>query len=103
MKYVMTWTTRLLASGQDNELTSKRGVEMFAKWTPPAGLKFHEFVGRVDAGGGFAVVETDNLADLLDGTSKFAPFNEFQVYPVVDVSDWIHAAAEGIGFRESIT
>ncbi len=102
MKYVMSWTTRYHGSATDNENTAKRGVETFTKWTPPAGLKFEQFVGRIDGSGGFAVVETDNVADLLDGTAKFAPSNEFQIYPVVDITDWIQAATEGIGFRESI-
>ncbi|MFN8228965.1 MAG: DUF3303 family protein [Mycobacterium sp.] len=99
----MSWTTRYHGGVMDNENAAKRGVETFAKWTPPAGLKFEQFVGRIDGNGGFAVVETDNVADLLDGTAKFAPANEFQIYPVVDIADWIQAATDGIGFRESIS
>jgi len=37
-------------------------------------------------------VETDNAADLLDGSGKFFPLNEFQIYPVVDIADWVRAA-----------
>jgi hypothetical protein len=66
-------------------------------------LKFEQFVGRVDGGGGFAVVETDNPADLLEGTSKFSPLNEFQIFPVVDLDEWIQAANSGIEYRESVT
>jgi hypothetical protein len=60
-------------------------------------------VGRVDAEGGFAVVETDNPAELLNDTAKFAPYNVFQIYPVVDISDWAHQAQDGIEYRESIS
>ena len=59
-------------------------LELFSKWKPPKGTTFHQFVGRLDAEGGFAVVETDNPSELLDSTGKFAPYNVFQVYPVVD-------------------
>ena len=52
MKYVMSWTTRYHGSATDNENTAKRGVETFTKWTPPAGLKFEQFVGRIDGVGG---------------------------------------------------
>lgn len=103
MKYVMTWTPRLGGSGQDNEAAAKRGIEMFSKWTPGPGLKIEQFVGRVDGGGGFAVVDAQGPADLLEGTSKFAPYNDFQIYPVVDVEDWVRAAAEGVAFREAIS
>jgi len=103
MKYVLSWATRLNGTALENEASTKRGLELFTNWTAPAGLKFEQFVGRVDGGGGFAVVETDDPADLLDGASKFVPFNEFQIFPVVDLEEWMQAANNGIEFRESIT
>ena len=103
MKYVMTWTPRLSGSAEENEAATRRGLELFSKWQQPAGTTFHQFVARVDGAGGFAVVETDNPADLLDGTGKFGPLNEFQLYPVVDIADWVQAAQEGVEFRESIS
>jgi hypothetical protein len=78
-------------------------LELFSKWQQPASTKFLQFVGRVDGSGGFAVVETDNPADLLDGAGKFGPVNEFQIYPVVDIADWVRAAQDGVEFRESIS
>ncbi len=35
---------------------------------------FHQFVGKLDGTGGFAVVETDNPMDLADAPSKFGYF-----------------------------
>jgi hypothetical protein len=103
MKYVMAWTTRLGGSGKENEAGVQRALQLFSKWQPPDGSTFHQFVGRLDGEGGFAVVETDNPAELLDGTSKFAPFNLFQIYPVVDMNDWAQSAQAGVDFRESIS
>ena len=103
MKYAMTWTSRLNGSGKDNEEALRRALALFSKWQPPAGTTFHQFVGRVDAGGGYAIVETDNPAELLDGTSKFIAFNEFQIHPVVDMAEWAHAGQEGIDFRYSVS
>jgi Protein of unknown function (DUF3303) len=62
----------------------------------------HQFVGRLDAEGGFAVVETDNPAELLDSTGKFASFNVFQIYPVVDIDQWAQTLQDGAEFRASI-
>jgi hypothetical protein len=103
MKYVMTWTPRLNGSAEENDAAARRGLELFSKWQPPAGSTFHQFVARLDGGGGFAVVETDNPADLLDGTSKFGTLNEFELHPVVDMPDWVRSAQEGVAFRESVS
>jgi hypothetical protein len=103
MKYVLTWTSRLNGSERDNEDAMRRGSELFAKWQAPEGTTFHQFVGRVDGAGGFAVVEADTIDGILDGVSKFGALNAFEVFPVVDVADWMAAAQEGIEFRESIS
>ena len=99
MKYAMTWTTRAGGSGKDNEESARRGLELFSKWQPTAGTTFHQFVARLDAEGGFAIVETDNPSELLAETMKFAPYNVFQIYPVIDMDAFAHAAQEGIDFR----
>jgi Domain of unknown function (DUF3303) len=67
MKYVISSTARLNGSGKENEAAMRRGLELYSKWTPPASSTIHQFVGRVDGGGSFAVVETDDPADLLGG------------------------------------
>ena len=103
MKYVMTWTPRLSGSTAENEAAVRRSLEVFSKWQIPASSTFHQFVSRIDGNGGFAVVETDNSADLLDGAAKFGPFNEFQLYPVVDMAEFTRAAQDGVEFRESIS
>ncbi|MCV7060582.1 DUF3303 domain-containing protein [Mycolicibacterium vaccae] len=102
MKYAMTWTSRLGAAGKDNEEALRRALELFSKWQPPAGTTFHQFVGRVDGEGGFAIVETDNGTELLAETMKFSPFNSFQIHPVVDMDQWAQAAQQGIDYRNSI-
>jgi hypothetical protein len=102
MKYVMAWTSRLGGSGKENEEGVARALELFSKWQPAAGTTFHQFVGRLDSEGGYAVVETDNPTELLESTAKFAPFNVFQIHPVVDINDWAQTAQEGVDFRLSI-
>jgi hypothetical protein len=103
MKYVMTWTTRLNGSAAENEAAVRRGLELYSKWQPRASTTFHQFVARLDGAGGFAVVEADNPADLLDDVGKFSALNEFQIYPVVDMDESIAALRDGVEFRESIS
>jgi hypothetical protein len=99
MKYVTAWTWRQGGSAKDNEDTIKRVLEVFSKWTPPASTTFHQFVGRLDGGGGFSVTETDNPADLANVTSIFAPYFDYQIYPVADIAEIAQAAQKGVEFR----
>ncbi len=102
MKYLMTYTFRLNGSAAENERSIKRGLEVFSKWTPPQSATFHQWVSRVDGNGGCAIVETDNVADLLDGVAKFAYINQFELYPVVDIAEAMQALQVGVDFREAI-
>jgi hypothetical protein len=103
MKFVVTWTTRAGGSAAENEAAVARFLELFSKWSPPSDQTFHQFVVRADGRGGFAVVETDNLASLALGNFKFDPFLEFAVYPVLDVQEGADLVAEAAEFRKSIT
>lgn len=103
MKYVIAWKTRLTGSERENEQAARRGIELFSKYEMPSQTTFHQFLGRLDGTGGFAVVETDDPAEVLDGVTKFGPLNEFEVHPVMDYSDWLGVAQEGVAFRESIS
>ena len=101
MKFVTAWTPRQGGSAKDNEDATRRLLEVYSRWTPPASTTIHQFVGRLDSGGGFAVTETDNPADLADATSKFAPYFDYQIYPVADIAEVVQAVQQGVEFRGS--
>lgn len=103
MKYVVSMTFRLNGSANENEAAAKRILDLYSKWSPPDGSTFHQFVGRLDGGGTFAVIETDNPADLATTTAKFGPYVDYQIYPVQDIADTVRAAQEGLAFRESVS
>jgi Protein of unknown function (DUF3303) len=102
MKYVVSWTYRLNGSAAENEESLRRGLAVFGKWTPPASTTYHQFVGRADGGGGFAVVETDDPSDVADVTAKFVFVADYQIYPVLDIDKSARALQEGMDFRDSI-
>ena len=103
MKYVVAWTYRMGGSAAENEESLRRGLAVFSKRTQPETATYHAFVGRIDGGGGFAVVETDDPADLSDTTSKFGFTAEYQIFPVVDMDQAALALQQGVEFRESIS
>jgi hypothetical protein len=101
MKYVVSWTYRLNGTAAENDESLRRGLAAYAKWSPPQTTTYHQFVGRVDGGGGFAVVETDNPADLVETTSQFATILDYQIYPVLDIAEAAQALQQGVEFREA--
>ena len=102
MKYVVSFRPRQGGSPADIEVAEKRSMDVFAKWTPPEGVTFHQFLARLDTGGGYAVVESDNPMLVAEGPAKFAPWFDFEVTPVVDMTEAITIAQEAIDFRDSI-
>jgi hypothetical protein len=99
MKYVMTWWERPGGSHADYEAAQKRVLEVFRRWQMPQSLTFHQFLVRVGEFGGYAVVETDNPADIHKLTTAFAVF-QFRVEPVLDVMDAVAVEVEAINWRD---
>jgi hypothetical protein len=99
MKYVLTWWERPGGSYADYEAAQKRVLNVFQNWEMPESLDIHQFVVRVGEFGGYAVLETDNVADVQKLTTTFAVF-QFRLEPVMDVMDAVEAEAEGIAWRE---
>jgi Protein of unknown function (DUF3303) len=100
MKYVLTWWERPGGSYADYEAAQKRVLNVFEPWEMPESLDIHQFVVRVGEFGGYAVLETDNVADVQKLTTTFAVF-QFRLEPVMDVMDAVAAEAEAIAWRDS--
>ncbi len=99
MKYVMTWWERPGGSAADHEAAQKRILDIFQKWEIPETITFHQFLVRVGELGGYAVVETDDLAEIEKATTIYAAF-QFRVEPVLDVEEAAAAQTEGIAWRD---
>ena len=100
MKYVMTWWERPGGSAADHEAAQKRILDIFQSWEIPESITFHQFLVRVGELGGYAVVETDDLAEIEKVTTIYAAF-QFRVEPVLDVEEAAAAQTEGIAWRDS--
>jgi hypothetical protein len=100
MKYVLTWWERPGGSYADYEAAQKRVLDIFEKWEIPESLTFHQFLVRVGEFGGYAILETDDLAEVEKAIATYAVF-QFRLEPVLDVADAVAAQAEGIAWRES--
>ncbi len=102
MKYVLTWWERPTGSFADYEAAQKRVLGVFQKWEMPPSLNIQQFLVRVGEYGGYAVIETDNVADIHKLTSTFAVF-QFRLEPVLDVMDAVAVEGAAIAWRDSIS
>ena len=101
MKYVLTWWDRPGGSYADYEAAQQRVLSLVQKWEMPESLQIHQFLVRVGEYGGYAVLETDNVADVHKMCSVFAVF-KFRLEPVLDVMDAVAVEAEAIAWRNSV-
>ncbi len=97
MKYVITWTAR----GTD-EAADARSLQVFGQWTPSEAATFHQFLGRVDGRGGFAVVETDDPATIARDAAIFGAWFDFEVYPCLEITETAAVGQEAVEFRSSV-
>jgi hypothetical protein len=91
VKFVVGWRGLQGRSAKKRRRDQRRALNAFVRWLTPDDQVIHQFVLRVDGGGGFAVIETDRAAGLLESVAKFSPWFEFEVFPVVDVADAVGA------------
>ncbi|QZY28383.1 DUF3303 domain-containing protein [Nocardioides coralli] len=99
MKYVISWESR---QGVTEEMAA-RSLQVFSKWSPSEGAHFREFLGRVDGRGGFAVVETDDVALIAKDTAPFTSWFDFAVVPVLEVGETATIAGEAMEFLASVS
>ena len=93
MRYVVTWRERPTGSVADHEAAQERVLESME--VLPRSLTFHVFVARVGLGG-YAVVETDEPADLQQLAAAYGPVS-LEVEPVVEGMDAVAARTRGSG------
>lgn len=98
MKYVVSW----LAKPSLGEAEMARSLQVFGKWAPSENVAFEQFLGRVDAKGGFAVVTTDDIGAVVRDMAIFGTWFDMDVVPVVEVGDLAAISGEALSFIASV-
>ncbi|MDQ6855007.1 MAG: DUF3303 domain-containing protein [Actinomycetota bacterium] len=103
MLFQVNFATRAGGSAKENLESAKRTLALFSKWSPPAGMEIKSFYTRADGKGGTVVVETDDVKTLLDGPAKFGTVNDFEIVPVIEVSEGVSILSEALAWQESVS
>ena len=94
MKFVLAYVLRPGASAAENLASGEAAQKLLSTWTPSPSATIHQWVQRCDGNGGFAVVENDTAAELYKDLAVWAPWLEFQVYPVIDILEAMPITSE---------
>lgn len=99
MKYVISW----VAKPNLGEAEIARSLQVFNKWTPSEKVTFEQFLGRVDARGGYAVVTTDDVNAIAHDMAIFGTWFDMDVVPVIEVAELAAISGEALAFMGSIS
>lgn len=100
MKFMVSYRER--RADFDPAAAQRRAARLLTERAMPAGLTVHELLSRIGGGGGYAVVETAEAADLQHLATLFSAY-DCRIEPVMDLSfngtapDVPAAAAPGSG------
>lgn len=83
MKFLVTYRER--RADFDPAAAQRRAARLLTERSMPPGLKVHELLSRIGGGGGYAVVETSEAADLQHLAGLFAAY-DCRIEPVIDLS-----------------
>jgi len=102
MLFQVNYSTRASGMAQENEASAKRALALFSKWSPPAGMEIKSFYARADGRGGTLVIEANDVAVLAEGPAKFGAVNEFEIVPILDITEAIPIYSEAVAWADSI-
>src|SRR5690348_3267300 len=96
MKYVIQWKNR---DSSVSAADTRKLLDAFGKWTPAAS-NILQFLANLDGTGGLSIVDTDDPANVLRDATKFGPWLEFTITPVIDIMDAVPIYNEAVEFVE---
>ncbi len=95
MLFYVSWQPR---AGQGPK-EAEAALELFSRWTPPEGMEFKAFYGRVD-GGGFAISEVDSAETIFEASAPWAGvYFDYDIVPIVEIDKAVELVNKGITFR----
>ena len=87
MKFVIAYTLREGGTASERVKDGDAAQKLLANWAP--GGTIHQWVQRCDGNGGFAISDQDDAAAIFRDLATWTPWLDFQVFPVIDITDAI--------------
>ena len=101
MKYVIGWKRKRHGTMAEYEEGQRRALALLRQWKRPEAVTIHQWVVRAGGDGGYAVIETEELAAVHEATRVFSGLN-FSIEPVLDIDVALAAAGQALEWRDSV-
>ena len=79
------------------------GLKRFESWTPPSGFVFQGHWQRADGAGGMFLAEADTAAAVLEATAAWTDLIEFDIVPVLDITESVRLTAKVLTWVGSVS
>jgi hypothetical protein len=67
-----------------DEETEQRRIQLFATWSPPAGIELKAHYALA-TGGGIVICEASDGMAVFEGLAPWNVFNEYRVEPIIEI------------------
>jgi hypothetical protein len=102
MKLVLVYSAREGGSVADNLEAAESAQKLLSKWAPNPSATILQWVQRCDGNGGFAVLQTEDMAALYKDLALWSSWLDFEIYPVLDIGDSTPLLAEALATARSV-
>jgi hypothetical protein len=79
------------------------GLKRFMAWTPPAGFVFQGHWSRADGTGGMFLAEVESAAAVFEATAAFSDIIEFDIVPVLEITEAVPVNLKVFSWMETVT
>jgi hypothetical protein len=81
----------------------RAGLKRFQAWAPPDGFVFQGHWQRADGAGGLFLAEVESAAAAFEATAAWADLIEFDIVPVLDVTEAVPVSAKVLAWIDSVS
>ena len=98
----MLFATVYTPRGTGSEEEAKRILQIWSQWKQPAGMEIKAFYVLADQSGGIIISEASTAAAVLEAISPFAPYLDYNVTPIVEITEAVPILQRVNAWRDSV-
>jgi Protein of unknown function (DUF3303) len=103
MKFMVEYSTRSAPTYGQAIDNFDAVLRAFSTWSVPDGVTIAAFVAKVEAPGGYILLECDDAAVLARLVYQYMSWNDARIIPVIDIQEAASLYGDGIAWAKAAT